>query len=147
MSATINTSYRQQTIIKFPGIKRQLKDKLLQLKQQALVVWFLARQPETPLYIKLLAFAVAAYAFSPIDLIPDFIPVLGILDDLIIVPLGVYLVIRLSSDESVQQARLKADEALTRPRSMIAALVIVAIWLILILIVLGLVYSLWPARS
>ena len=147
MSATTNTSYRQQTIINFPGIKRQLKDKLLQLKQQALVVWFLARQPETPLYIKLLAFAVAAYAFSPIDLIPDFIPVLGILDDLIIVPLGVYLVIRLSSDESVQQARLKADEALTRPRSMIAALVIVAIWLILILIVLGLVYSLWAARS
>lgn len=68
---------------------------------------------------------------------------LGVLDDLIIVPLGVYLVIRLSPDESVQQARLKTDAALTQPRSMVAALVIVAIWLILFLLGLSLVHSIW----
>ncbi len=118
-----------------------LKQKLLQLKQQALLVWFLARHPETPWYLKLLAFAVAAYAFSPIDLIPDFIPVLGVLDDLIIVPLGVYLVIRLSPDYLKQQAQQKAEAALERPRSVVAAWFIVTIWLLLVLAGLALLHT------
>lgn len=118
-----------------------LKQKLLQLKQQALLVWFLARHPETPWYLKLLAFAVAAYAFSPIDLIPDFIPVLGVLDDLIIVPLGVYLVIRLSPDYLKQQAQQKAEAAQERPRSVVAAWFIVTIWLLLVLAGLALLHT------
>ena len=65
------------------------------LKRQALTVYFAARDPRTPLPVRLLALGIAAYAFSPIDLIPDFIPVLGYLDDLILIPLGIALVVKL----------------------------------------------------
>ena len=100
------------------------------LKRQALVVWFAARDPRTPLFPRLLALAVAAYALSPIDLIPDFIPVLGYLDDVIIVPLGVWLVLRLVPDEVIADARTKADTASERPVSRAMTVVIVAIWAI-----------------
>lgn len=116
-------------------IRQRIRRALQKLKQQALVVWFLARQLLTPLPIKLLALFVAAYAFSPIDLIPDFIPVLGLLDDLIIVPLGIYWVMRLAPTEAVRQATVQADKWLDehkrRPHSRIAAIVIVLIWVLL----------------
>lgn len=117
------------------NIRQRIKHALQKLKQQALVVWFLARHLLTPLPVKLLALSVAAYAFSPIDLIPDFIPVLGLLDDLIIVPLGIYLVTRLAPAEALRQSTLQADKWLDeqnlRPRSRIAAIVIVLIWTLL----------------
>ncbi|BDU17952.1 YkvA family protein [Lysobacter auxotrophicus] len=100
------------------------------LKRQALVVWFAARDPRTPLFPRLLALAVAAYALSPIDLIPDFIPVLGYLDDVILVPLGVWLVLRLVPEEVVADSRAKADAASERPVSRAMAVAIVAIWAI-----------------
>jgi uncharacterized membrane protein YkvA (DUF1232 family) len=103
-----------------------------ELKQQTLVVYFAARHPLTPWLARLLAMAVAAYALSPIDLIPDFIPVLGYLDDLIIVPLGLMLVLRLVPTEVLAVSRLKAAEAVDRPTSHIMAAVIVAIWAIAI---------------
>lgn len=78
--------------------------------------------------MKLLALAVAAYALSPIDLIPDFIPVIGYLDDIIIVPLGVLLVVRLMPPELMQEYRETAAAASSRPVSRTAAIVIVAIW-------------------
>ena len=105
------------------------------LKRQALVVWFAARDPRTPLLPRLLALAVAAYALSPIDLIPDFIPVLGYLDDVILVPLGVWLVLRLVPEEVVADSRAKAAAASERPvsRAMAVAIdAIVAIWAIAI---------------
>lgn len=74
----------------------RLKQRAKQIKRDVYAVWFAARDPETPFMAKLLALLVAAYAISPIDLIPDFIPVLGYLDDLILVPLGIMLVLRLS---------------------------------------------------
>ena len=98
------------------------------LKQQTLVVYFAARDPRTPWLARLLAVGVAAYALSPIDLIPDFIPVLGYLDDLLIVPLGVMLVLRMVPAEVLASSRARAEEAATRPTSRGMAVVIVAIW-------------------
>ena len=117
------------------------------MKQQALVVWFLARHRSTPWHIKLLAIFIAAYAFSPIDLIPDFIPVLGLLDDLIIIPLGVYLIIKLSSPELIKAVtkeanEWQADDKNKRPKSRIAAIVIVLIWAIL-----ALLFTIWFVKA
>src|SRR6202040_980346 len=92
-------------------------------------VYLAARDPRVPWYARILAVAVAGYALSPIDLIPDFIPVIGYLDDLIIVPLGIWLVVSLIPKEVVAEYRAKASEAGQRPRSKIAAIVIVAIWI------------------
>jgi uncharacterized membrane protein YkvA (DUF1232 family) len=99
------------------------------LKQKTLVVYFAARDPRTPWQVRLLALLVAAYALSPIDLIPDFIPILGYLDDLIIVPLGLALVLRLVSPEIRQSARELASLTAERPISRAMAVVIVAVWL------------------
>ena len=73
----------------------QLKSRARALKNEALAVYLAAKDPRTPWYAKLIAFVTIAYAFSPIDLIPDFIPILGYLDDLFIVPAGIALAIRL----------------------------------------------------
>ena len=98
------------------------------LKRQTFVVYFAARDPRTTWPVRLLALFVAAYALSPIDLIPDFIPVLGYLDDLIIVPLGVMLVLRLVPPEVVRAAQEQALAAVERPVSRAMAVAIVAIW-------------------
>jgi uncharacterized membrane protein YkvA (DUF1232 family) len=100
------------------------------LKRDAYAVYLAARSPDTPWYVKVLAVAVAAYAFSPIDLIPDFIPVLGYLDDLILVPLGIWLVVSLIPEQAMAAYRAQANEALQRPRGgKLAAIVIIAIWM------------------
>ncbi len=100
------------------------------LKRDAYAVYLAARSPDTPWYVKVLAGVVAAYAFSPIDLIPDFIPVLGYLDDLILVPLGIWLVVALIPEQAMAGYRAKADQLMERPHGgKIAAIVIVAVWL------------------
>ena len=112
------------------------------LKREVLALWVAARDPRTPWLAKVVCAAVAAYALSPIDLIPDFIPVLGYLDDLILVPLGVLLAIRLVPAELMAGFRAEADRLAARPVSRTAAAVIVALW------VLGaalLLWALWPA--
>ena len=112
------------------------------LRQQTLVVYHAARDPRTPWYVRALAFAVAAYALSPIDLIPDFIPVLGYLDDLIVVPWGLMLVLRLTPREVLVASRIKAEETAGRPVSRGMAAVVVGIW-IFVAVVLGL----WAWRA
>jgi uncharacterized membrane protein YkvA (DUF1232 family) len=101
------------------------------MRRDVLAVWLAARDPRVPFPIKLLAFAVAAYAFSPIDLIPDFIPVLGYLDDLILVPLGIYLVVRLMPEGLMRELRAQAAQRLdmTRPSSRWAAAAVILVWL------------------
>jgi len=79
------------------------------LKKEIVVVWLVAKHERTPIWIKILALMIAAYALSPIDLIPDFIPVLGYLDDLIIVPLGLLLVIKLTPKEIIDDCRIRAS--------------------------------------
>ncbi|MFZ3127923.1 MAG: YkvA family protein [Rhodoferax sp.] len=104
------------------------KDWARRIKRDAFAVYFAARDPRTPVYLRILALAIAAYALSPIDLIPDFIPVLGYLDDVLLLPLGIWLVVRLLPAPVLQASRAKAEQALQRPRSMVAAGLIVLLW-------------------
>ena len=99
-----------------------------ELKRQTLVVYFVARDPRTPWPLRPLALGIAAYALSPIDLIPDFIPLLGYLDDLVIVPLGLLLVLRRVPAEVLDDARQRAAAAATRPVSRAMAVIIVVVW-------------------
>jgi len=100
------------------------------LKRSTLTVWYVARAPRTPWLARLLALVVAAYALSPIDLIPDFIPVLGYLDDLLLLPLGLALVLWLTPAPVIETARQRAAVTAQRPVSRGAAVVIVLIWLL-----------------
>jgi uncharacterized membrane protein YkvA (DUF1232 family) len=99
------------------------------LRRDAHAILLASRDPRVPWAVKLLALAVAGYALSPIDLIPDFIPVLGYLDDLIIVPLGIWLVIALIPKDVMHEYRATASAAAQRPVSKAAAAVIVALWI------------------
>jgi uncharacterized membrane protein YkvA (DUF1232 family) len=90
-----------------------------------------ARDPRVPWYAKALALAIAAYAVSPIDLIPDFIPVLGLADELVILPLGILLVVAMIPRDVMAEHRAGAVEAMQRPQSRAAAAVIVVVWLAL----------------
>ena len=100
------------------------------LKRNVAMLALAARDPAVPLAAKLLAGAVAAYALSPIDLIPDFIPVLGLLDDVLLVPAGIWLVLRMIPPEVLAQLRIRAEAQADLPRSRVAALVIVGLWVL-----------------
>lgn len=103
--------------------------RLRALKREALTVWCIARHPRLPWWVRGLALAVAAYAFSPIDLIPDFIPVLGLLDDLLLVPLGVWAVLKLAPPDVVAEARAHASALADKPVSRTAAVLFALAWL------------------
>lgn len=107
-----------------------LRDWAKSLRRQTLVAYFAARDPRTPWFARVLALLVAAYALSPIDLIPDFIPLLGYLDDLVIVPLGLLLVLRLVPEEVKQSARVRAAAVDHSPTSHVMVIAIVAIWVL-----------------
>ena len=98
------------------------------LKRDVIALWIAARDPRTPWYAKLAAGAVAAYALSPIDLIPDFIPILGYLDDLLIVPLGVLLVVKLIPPALMQEYRTAATLQAEKPVSVAGFIFIGALW-------------------
>jgi uncharacterized membrane protein YkvA (DUF1232 family) len=99
------------------------------LRRDVVALWLAARDPRTPWHAKALALVVAAYALSPIDLIPDHIPVLGYLDDLILVPFGIWLALRLIPPDLMAEFRAEADRRTARPVSRAAAVAIVALWL------------------
>jgi uncharacterized membrane protein YkvA (DUF1232 family) len=101
------------------------------IKRDAIALWLAARDPRTPAAAKIVAGAVAAYALSPIDLIPDFIPVIGYLDDLLIVPLGILLAVRLVPPVLMAEFRELALQREGRPAGRAALLVIVVIWIAL----------------
>jgi uncharacterized membrane protein YkvA (DUF1232 family) len=114
------------------------------LKRDVHAVWLAARHPGTPWHAKALALAVAAYALSPIDLIPDFVPVLGYLDDLLIVPLGILLVTKLLPAEVLAECRAAAEAAERRPRSLAGGTAIVLLWLAAAALLL---WAFWPAPA
>lgn len=99
------------------------------VKRDALATWLAGRDPRTPRLAKALAVAVAAYALSPIDLIPDFIPVLGLLDDLVLLPLGVALVAWLVPGPLWAEFRAEAERRLDRPSSRAGAAIVAGLWL------------------
>ncbi|MEK9951077.1 MAG: DUF1232 domain-containing protein [Curvibacter sp.] len=100
------------------------------LKAETYVLYLAARHPRTPWYAKLLVAVVVAYAFSPLDLIPDFIPVLGLLDDLVLIPLGLLLALRLVPPQVLAECRARAQER-RRIVSRAAAVFVVLVWLAL----------------
>ena len=100
---------------------RTWRERARALKREMIAIYFAARDPRTPWYAKALVALVVGYALSPVDLIPDFIPVLGQLDDLILVPLGIWLAIRLIPEEVIQESRARAcDDSATLKGSMAA---------------------------
>lgn len=99
------------------------------IKRDVMALWLAARDPRVPWYAKLAAGVVAVYALSPIDLIPDFIPVLGYVDDLIIVPLGILLAIKLVPAPLMDEFRQEANRRGGRPRSYAGLAVIAAVWI------------------
>lgn len=111
----------------------KLKQRAHDLKAETFALYLAARDPRTPWYAKLLVAGIVAYAFSPIDLIPDFVPVLGYLDDLILIPVAIALVIRLVPDSVLANCRANAQETFknAKPVSRVAAAVIVVIWMAL----------------
>src|SRR5687767_10909632 len=107
----------------------KLKVRAEALKRETLALWYALKHPRTPLAAKVVAGVVVAYALSPIDLIPDFIPVLGLLDDIILLPLGIALCLRLMPAEVMAECRARASASLEQPRNYAAAVVIALIWI------------------
>lgn len=116
-----------------------MMERLLQwakrLKREAVTLWFCYRHPQTPLLAKLLAIGIVAYAFSPIDLIPDFIPVLGLLDEAILLPGAIWFTLKLIPPPVLAACRASADQWLAekhaRPRNWFGAAFIIALWMLL----------------
>jgi uncharacterized membrane protein YkvA (DUF1232 family) len=112
----------------------RLKEWARRLKRDVVTLWFAYRHARTPLIAKLCAVLVAAYAFSPIDLIPDFVPVLGLLDDVILLPVGIWVTLKLLPApvlaECRQQAQAWLDAHQQKPRNYFAAAVFVILWIL-----------------
>lgn len=102
------------------------------LKRDVMTLWFVLRHPHTPWLARALAAILTAYALSPIDLIPDFIPVLGYLDDLIIVPVGIWLLLKIIPEQVLKECRNQADEWFhqdpQKPRSWVGLVIILGLW-------------------
>jgi uncharacterized membrane protein YkvA (DUF1232 family) len=120
-----------------PSLLQPLKSWARRLKIDAYALYLAARDPRVPWPAKLLAAAVAAYAFSPIDLIPDFVPVLGALDDLIIVPLGIALALRLVPPAIMAECRARAAAIADHPISRTAAVVVIGLWIVASLLIIA----------
>lgn len=123
------------------GWLKKLKTWARGMKRDVVALWLAARDPRTPMVAKIVAGSIAAYALSPVDLIPDFIPVLGYLDDLLIIPLGIVLAIRLVPPILMAEFRVLADERIQRPTSRAGLLFIMAIWLLVAAMALGWCYT------
>lgn len=114
------------------------------IKRDVLALWLAARDSRTPLTAKLIAGAVAAYALSPVDLIPDFVPVLGYLDDLVIVPVGIMLAIKLIPAPLLEEFRAAATQQIALPASKTGLFIILLIW---VLSAVGLLWLFWPRSA
>ncbi len=116
------------------GVRMQFwKQRALALKQNTVALYFVVRDPRTPWYAKALVVLVVGYAVSPIDLIPDFIPVLGYLDDLLLLPVGIAIAIRLVPEEVMAESRARASEITGRIKTgaWVAAAAVVCVWCLL----------------
>ncbi len=113
-----------------------LKQKEEQLKNEVYALYLAYKDPRVPWYAKAFMAAIIGYALSPIDLIPDFIPVLGYLDDLIIIPAGIFLALKMIPQGVIEECRAKAKtEPMSTKAKWVAASVIIAVWLLIIYLV------------
>ena len=126
---------------------KQWKTRARQLKTQTYALYLAYRHPGVPWYAKIFSACIVAYLFSPIDLIPDFIPILGYLDDLILVPLGIMLALKMIPEDVWQECKQEALNAMRQdqPVNWIAAGVIIAIWLLLLALVIWFVLIHWKS--
>jgi uncharacterized membrane protein YkvA (DUF1232 family) len=105
------------------------KAKAKELKREAYALYLCARHPRTPLHAKLFALLIVSYAMSPIDLIPDFIPVIGYIDDLVLIPLGIALLIKMMPKDVLEECRVKAQSLeADKPMGWIGAAIVICIW-------------------
>jgi uncharacterized membrane protein YkvA (DUF1232 family) len=127
---------------------QQWRQRARQLKTETYAIYLAYKDPRVPWYARVFAACVVAYAFSPIDLIPDFIPVLGYLDDIILVPLGIALAIKMIPSNVLTECREKAQSEMSqgKPTNWIAAGVIVAIWLLLAAIAVVFLLRIFKAK-
>ena len=114
------------------------------LKRDSVALYFASRDPRVPWYAKALAIAIAAYALSPIDLIPDFIPIIGYLDDLILLPFGIWLAISLIPDDVMAECRANASAVLQRPTSRAGMIAIIVLWIVGALALAWAAFKYWP---
>ena len=114
-----------------------LRERAEALKADTFALYLAARDPRTPWYARVLVASVVGYALSPIDLVPDFIPVFGFLDDLLLIPAGIALAVRWIPDDVLEDARRRAEDEFGHqgPQSLAAAAVVVCIWLALAAVV------------
>ncbi|MBI9085772.1 MAG: DUF1232 domain-containing protein [Desulfobacterales bacterium] len=126
------------------GMWTRWKQRVAALKIETYALYLAARDPRVPWYAKVLAASVAAYLLSPIDLIPDVIPVLGALDDLILVPLGIWLALRMIPDPVLQTCRMQAHKAMAGNRPVVsrtAGVVVIALWILAVIWLAWLVFG------
>lgn len=109
------------------------------IKRDSVMLWFARRHPDTPLLAKVICVFAVAYALSPIDLIPDFIPIIGYLDDAILLPAMIWLAVRLLPEQVVIESRIQADawmmENKLKPKSYAGAIVIALIWILSVVLI------------
>lgn len=114
---------------------QSIKEWAKRLKKQIIMLWFASKHPQMPWLPKIIAVVAVAYAFSPIDLIPDFIPILGFIDDAIILPMLIWFAVRFTPQQVIfdaeQQAEEWLDEHEKRPKNYLVAVLIILIWLTL----------------
>jgi uncharacterized membrane protein YkvA (DUF1232 family) len=127
-----------------PSLLSHIKDWAGRLKRDSYAVYLASRDPRVPWYAKAVAIAVAAYALSPIDLIPDFIPVIGYLDDLLLA--GIWLAVSLIPDDVMWECRARADAALQRPASRAGMAAIVLLWIAGAVALTWAILRRWPQR-
>ena len=123
-----------------PGFFGRLKRRTRVIKRDTYAVYLACRDPRTPWYAKVFAGGVVAYALSPIDLIPDFIPVLGYVDDLILLPLGIALAVKMIPASVLVDCRTKAEALSEKPTNRKAAVFVIAIWLAIAAVLIWLAY-------
>ena len=123
------------------SVIRTWKKRARHLKTETYAIYLAYKDPRVPWYAKVLIALVVAHTFSPIDLIPDFVPVLGYLDDLIIAPLGIVLAIRMIPKDVMSECRKAAQGAMSQdgPTNWTAAVVIIVIWLLVAVTVLAII--------
>ena len=121
----------------------QLKQKASHLKRETTALYFACRDPRTPWYARAFSALVVAYLFSPIDLIPDFIPILGYLDDLILVPLGITLALKMIPLEVISDARKRADDPVqNKAIGWVFTILILCVWAMILFVILSSVVKL-----
>lgn len=130
------------------GLISRLKERADTLKSETYALYLAARDPRTPWYAKVFATLVVAYALSPIDLIPDFIPVLGYLDDLVLIPLGIWGAVKMIPSPILAESREKASDAFKdgKPVSRAAGVVIALIWVALMAMGIYWAYGVFSGR-